>query len=326
MRDKQTYSQLVLDVARKDFTAINKNLTVEEAFKKIREEGVGERIFYIYVIDDEKKLVGVLPTRRLLAGKLEQKIEELMVKRAAALPKTATVYDALEFFATYKFLAFPVVDEERKMLGVIDVKLFTEELLNVEEPEEVNDVFEEIGFKISEVKNASPIKAWRYRFPWLLVTITSGTVCALIAGYFETTLAESIVIAFFIMLVLGLGESISIQSMTVTIQTFHSAQPSVKWYMKNILKEMQTVSLIGLTSAVIVGLIVLIWKSSLISAVVISTSILVVQLTAAIIGLSVPSVLHAFKLDPKIAAGPITLALTDVFTILFYLGLATILL
>ena len=124
----------------------------------------------------------------------------------------------------------------------------------------------------------------------------------------------------------GLGESISIQSMTVTIQTLHTAQPSLKWYLKNLFKEIQTAGLIGLSCAVLVGLIVLIWKGSLISAAVIALSVLLVQLIAAVLGLSVPSALHAFKLDPKLAAGPITLALTDISTILFYFGLATVLL
>ncbi len=326
MNEEHSYHQPVLNFARKDFTVLNKNLTVDEALEKIRTEGVGERIVYFYAVDDEKKLVGVVPTRRLLTGKLEQKIEELMVKRVAALPSSASVYDACEFFVTYKFLAFPVVDAERKIVGIVDVNLFTEELLNVEEPEEVNDVFEEIGFRISEIKNASPTKAWRYRFPWLLTTITGGTICALLAGMFEATLTESIAIAFFMALMLGLGESIGIQSMTVTIQTLHSAQPSWKWYLKNVLKEIQTASLIGLSSAALVGLIVFVWKGSLITAVVIALSVLGVQLIAAVVGLSVPAALHGFKLDPKIAAGPITLALTDVFTILFYLGLATIIL
>lgn len=315
-----------MEHARKDFTALDKDLSVDETLRKIREEGLGERIVYFYVVDENKKLVGVLPTRRLLTGKPEQKIEELMVKRVAALPKTATVYDACEFFVTYKFLAFPVVDEERRLLGIVDVNLFTEELLNVEEPAEVSDVFEEIGFKISEVKNASPLKAWRYRFPWLLSTITGGTVCALLAGFFEATLTESILVAFFLTMMLGLGESISIQSMTVAIQTLHTTQPSLKWYLKNLFKEIQTAGLIGLSCAVLVGLIALIWKGSLILASVIGLSVLLVQLIAAVLGLSVPSALHAFKLDPKIAAGPVTLALTDIFTILFYLGLATVLL
>jgi magnesium transporter len=323
MNDKSTYHQPVLNFTRADFTVLNKNLTVDEALKKIRTDGLGERIVYFYVVDDEEKLVGVLPTRRLLTGKLEQTLEELMVKRVAALPASATVYDACEFFVTYKFLAFPVINLERKIIGIVDVNLFTEELLNVDEPGEVNDVFEEIGFKISEVKNASPVKAWRYRFPWLISTIVGGTICALLAGAFKATLAGSILIAFFMTLMLGLGESISIQSMTVAIQTLHSTKPSMKWFIKNVFRETQTALLIGLSSAVIVGIIVLIWQSSLTAALTIALSVVTVQLVAAALGLSVPSALHALKLDPKIAAGPVALALTDICTIVLYLGLAT---
>ena len=132
MNGKHTYQQPVTEFIRKDFTAINKNFTVDEALRKIREEGAGERIVYFYVVDDEEKLAGVLPTRRILTAKPEQKIEDIMVSRVAALPQTATVYDACEFFVTYKFLAFPVIDEERKIIGIADVNLFTEELLDLE--------------------------------------------------------------------------------------------------------------------------------------------------------------------------------------------------
>ena len=323
-----------MEHARKDFTALDKNLTVDETLKKIREDGVGERIVYFYVVDEEKKLVGVLPTRRLLVGKAEQKLEEIMVKRVAALPGTSTVYDALEFFATYKFLAFPVVDAERKIIGIVDVNLFTDELLEEKDSDEEDEIetqnydsiFETIGFRISEVKNASPLKAWRIRLPWLFATVTSGTICALLTGMFETTLAESLIIVFFFTLVLGLGESVSIQSMTVTIQALRSSQPSLKWYLKNFLRETQTALLLGLSCAVIVSLVVVLWKGEIAAALVIGLSVMLVQLIASVWGLSVPALLHKLKLDPKIAAGPITLALTDICTILFYFGLARILL
>jgi magnesium transporter len=326
MNNKPAYSQPIIEFARKDFKTFNKNLTVEEALTNIREVGIGERIVYFYTVDDEEKLVGVLPTRRLLTGKNEQKLEELMVKRVAALPISATVYDACEFFVTYKFLAFPVVDSERRIVGIVDVNVFTDELLDVEEKEEVDNVFESIGFNISEVKNASPLKAWRHRFPWLLATITSGTISAILAGYFRATLAHSLVIAFFLTLMLGLGESVSIQSITVTIQTLHSSRPSLKWYLKTLYRETQTALLIGLSCSIIAFSMVLFLKHDMHSAVVIGSSIIVIQFTGAILGLSVPSALHAFKLDPKIAAGPIALAVTDVCTILIYLGIASMLL
>lgn len=334
MPDKHTYYQPVMEQARKDFTVLDKNLTVDETLKKIREEGVGERIVYFYVVDEEKKLVGVLPTRRLLVGKAEQKLEEIMVKRVAALPGTSTVYDALEFFATYKFLAFPVIDAERKIIGIVDVNLFTDELLEEKDSDEEDEIetqnydsiFETIGFRISEVKNASPLKAWRIRLPWLFATVTSGTICALLTGMFETTLAESLIIVFFFTLVLGLGESVSIQSMTVTIQALRSSKPSLKWYLKSFLRETQTALLLGLSCAAIVSLVIILWKGEIAAALVIGLSVMLVQLIASVWGLSVPALLHKLKLDPKIAAGPITLALTDICTILFYFGLAKLLL
>mgnify|MGYP001085757943 CR=1 FL=1 len=328
MEEKHKYHLPVTEFARKDFNSLNKNLTVDEALRKIREEGIGERIVYFYVVDDEEKLVGVLPTRRILTAALEKKIEEIMVNRVAALPSSATVYDACEFFVTYKFLAFPIVNEERKLVGIVDVNLFTEELLNIDpdidERQQVDDVFEQIGFSIDEIKNASPIKAWKIRLPWLLATVTSGTVCALLTGLFETTLAESLIIVFFFTLVLGLGESVSIQSMTVTIQALHSSAPSLKWYVKSFLREMKTAFLLGLSCAAIVAVIVILWKRDFTAAFVIGFSVMMVQLIASVWGINVPTILHKTKLDPKISSGPITLALTDICTILMYFGLAAL--
>ncbi len=326
MKEKNTYRQPLTDYIRRDFTALNKNLTIDEALQKIRTEGLGERIVYFYVVDDDQKLVGVLPTRRILTAQPGQKLGEMMVKNVASLNLDATVYDACEFFAVYKLLAFPVLDEERKIVGIVDVNLFTDELLDFTERQKVQDVFESIGFQISEVKNATPLKAWRIRFPWLLATILSGTVCALLAGMFEATLAESLVIAFFLTLVLGLGESMSIQSMTLTVQTLHTAQPSLKWYLKNLFKEFAISFLIGLSSGILVALVALVWKGEILTSFIIGASILLVQITAAVIGLSVPTLLHKTKLDLKVSAGPITLAMTDIFTIIFYMGLATALL
>lgn len=330
MYNRVTYNQSVVELARHDFTTLNKNITVAEALNKIRSEGLGERIVYFYVIDDEEKLVGVLPTRRLLTAQLDVKLEDIMVNRVAALPSTATVYDACEFFVTYKFLAFPIIDESKKIVGIVDVNLFTEEILSlepdIEERQRINDIFETIGFNIIEVKNASPIKAWRIRFPWLLTTITSGTICAVLAGFFEATLSESLIIAFFLTLVLGLAESISIQSMTLTVQALHTATPSFKWYIKILSKEFKSALLLGSSCGFITLIIVYLWKGNISAAIVVALSILIVQNIAAFLGITIPAFLHRRNLDPKISAGPITLALTDICTILFYFGIATVML
>jgi magnesium transporter len=316
----------ILKFARTDFTLLKHDWTVNEALKVIREKGVGEKIVYFYVVDARDALVGVLPTRRLLMTPLEKRLDEIMIQRVVTIPHTATVMEACELFTLHKFFAFPIVDEQHRVIGLVDVGLFTEEVFDIAEREQLEDVFEAIGFRVSQVRDASPLKAYRYRFPWLLVTIGTGSVCALMAGAFEETLKTSIVIAFFLTLVLALSESVSIQSMTVTIQAFRVMQPTLRWYLGALRREIVTAALIGSCSGALVGLIVFVWRGEPMAALAIGMSILLTTSMACLFGLSVPSLLHALKLDPKIAAGPVTLALTDIFTLLVYFTLGTVLL
>jgi magnesium transporter len=272
------------------------------------------------------KLVGVLPTRRLLIAPLEQLLSEIIVRRVVTIPHTATLAEACEFFVLYKFLAFPVVDDQHRLLGTLDVALFTDEVFDLAERERLDDVFETIGFRISQLRGASTLKAFTHRFPWLLATITSGVLCALISGAFETTLAKSVVLAFFLALVLGLGESVSIQSVSLAIQALHAKTPSWRWYFSALIREVTVGLLLGIASGTVTFLIVWLWRGTLFAGVVVGSTVLFSFLAACTFGISIPTALHALKLDPKIAAGPITLAVTDVFSLLFYFTLATIVL
>jgi magnesium transporter len=278
------------------------------------------------VVDDIHRLVGVVPTRRLLVAPLTQKLDELMIRNVYAIPHTATVLDACEFFTLHKFFAFPVVNAERRVVGVVDVSLFTDEVFDIAEREQMNGVFEAIGFRVSQVRDVSPFRAFRVRFPWLLTTIISGTFCALLASAYKLTLAKSLVIAFFLTMILGLGESVGIQSMTVTIQALRNNKPTRSWYLLMLRRELAAAMLLGGACGLLVGFIVFVWQGDKRAAFVIGTSVTFCLCAACVSGLSVPTFLHALKLDPKIAAGPITLALADIFTLLFYFSLAKYLL
>jgi magnesium transporter len=312
--------------ARTDFTTLNQKLTIDQALASIRQRGVGEKIVYFYVVDDQEQLVGVVPTRRLLMAPLEKPLSELMIRNVITIPNTATVLEACDVFVMHKFFAFPVIDEKRRVVGLVDVSLFTEEFFDIAEREQMNEVFETLGFHVSQVRDASPWRAFRIRFPWLITTIMSGTFCALLAGMYQLTLAKSLVIAFFLTMILGLGESVSIQSMTVTIQSLRTTQPTLRWYLASLGREIFTAILLGAACGVVVGIIVLVWQHAELPALVIGASVTFCLLTACVAGLSVPAALHALKLDPKIAAGPITLAVADIFTLLFYFNLAKFLL
>jgi len=311
---------------RTDYPRLRPDMTVDQALRKIRQEGLGEKIIYFYVLDDGNRLVGVLPTRRLLTSEPDKRLDEVMIRKVIAIPAEATVNEACEFFVLHKLLAFPVLEPSGRMLGIVDVNFFTEEMFDLAERDQADSVFEALGFRLAQVRDAGALKAFRYRFPWLLTTITSGTLCALLTSAFEVTLAQSLVLAFFLTLVLGLGESVSIQSMTVTIQALRTVPPTLAWYTRALTREVGTALLLGAGCGVTVGFICWIWRGEALAGVVIGAGILCSLLAACVIGLSIPALLHALRLDPKIAAGPITLALADLCTLLAYFSLAALIL
>jgi magnesium transporter len=316
----------VVEHARKDFPLLDADMTIGEALERIRREGVGERVIYFYAIDQEKRLVGVVPTRRLLTAPLETALREVMVPRVIAVPATATVLDACEFFVLYKFLAFPVVDEQRRIVGIVDANLFAQEILEAGESEDQYrapfpvgaEFFEALGFRLEQIRGASAWRAFRFRFPWLLVTVTGGTVSAILAGFFEATLAGSLIIAFFLTMVLGLNESVSMQSMSVTIHALRSVNVTWDWLAPAFRRELATAVLLGVCCGLVVCIIAWLWRDDLRAAIVIGGSIALSLVTACGFGLAVPSLLHRFKLDPKIAAGPVTLVLADFIALVIY--------
>ncbi len=323
-QDLEHFDQPVLPFARKDFPELRQDFTVHQALEVIRRQGVGEKVIYFYVVDEQERLVGVLPTRRLLISALDERLDKIMIQRVLALPRTATILEACELFVLHRFLAFPVVDEQRRILGIVDVGLFTQEVLDLGEHDKTDEVFEALGFRISQARTATPWRAFRLRFPWLLTTISSGTVCALLASVFAETISRTLVLAFFLTLVLALGEGVGIQSMAMTVQGLRTARASWRWFSRSFAHEAGTAVLLGCGCGAVVTAIISLWRGFDLPAVLIGVSILLAICGACLFGLTVPTILHWLKLDPKIAAGPVTLALTDVCTLLCYFGLAAL--
>lgn len=326
IRDAAYLNKHVIEIIRKDVAKLLYSSTVQQALDDIRQRGLGDKIVYFYVVDEDDRLVGVVPTRRLLSAPLDSQISELMIRRVISIPQHTTVFETCELFLMHKLLAFPVVDEHKRILGVVDIAMFSGDIADAADKESMDRVFEIIGFRIMQVREASPLRAFRFRFPWLIATITSGTACALLTGIYELTLEKSLILAFFLTLILGLGESVSIQSMTISIHSLRAKQPDWKWYARSFYREVGAAILLGSACGIVVGLIVWLWRGEEMAAFVIGTSILLTLCAAVFWGLSIPSLLHRLKLDMRIAAGPLTLALTDISTILIYFSIAKMLL
>ncbi len=325
-KNKNQHDQPALRIARHDFASINEGSTIGEALEDLRAGGIGERIIYFYVTDDKGKMTGVLPVRRMLTAPLASKISDVMIRKTIRLPEEATILEAYEAMNERKLLALPIIDRNGRIKGVVDAGMFSDGPPAHFDKGTIDEIFKIIGVHVSEARDVSPVTVFRRRFPWLVATIISGTTCALLASVFDATLAASLVLAFFLTLVLGLGESVSMQSMTVAIHALRTVKPTAGWYFRSLAREAGSSLFLGVACGLAVGTIVWAWRGDGVVAVSIGASILAVIVIDNAWGLTIPTLLHLFRVDPKIAAGPITLALSDVCTILIYFTIAMCLL
>ena len=307
------------------FVTLRAERTVGEALVDLRSEQLPEAIVYFYVLDAEEKLVGVVPTRRLLMSAPDQRISQVMLPRVVTISTEATVEVACEFFVMHRFLAFPVVDATGKLVGVVDVTLFTDEVLDVAEKQELDDVFQLVGVHLARAR-ASPFASFKDRFPWLLCNVGGGTACAILAGFYEALLHVQIVLALFVPVVLALAESVSMQSMTITIHGMHGARVNWASLLSNLWSELRAAVLLGLGCGLCVGTIAWVWKGSGPVALAIGGSISLSMVTACLLGVLLPTAVRATRGDPKIASGPIVLATADLATLLFYFNVSGLIL
>ncbi len=310
----------ILPLARPPLLVLHPDLTIGEALDRIRRLGDASTINYLYVVDGEEQLVGVVPARRLLTAQPEQLVREVMLDHVVAIPDWATVLIASEYFATRRLLAFPVVNGRGELLGVVDVSLFTDEVIDLAK-QTYDDIFQLIG--IHGTAQRSTWMAFRDRFPWLLCNIAGGLIAAFIASRYEHLLQQVVVLALFIPIVLALAESVSMQALTLTMQNLPEGPVVWKRLGAAIWKEFLTASLIGLACGAVVATVVMGWRGEGLVASTILIAITLSMIIACLLGVTVPAVLRAAKADPKIAAGPVVLASADVATLLLYFGLGT---
>jgi magnesium transporter len=292
--------------------------TIADALLVVRRSANAANVHYFYVVDDERRLTGVVPARHLLASDPARLIDEVMLTDVVAIPSWATVLVASEYFASRKLLAFPVIHDSGELVGVVDVGLFNAELIELAR-RTYDDIFQLLGVHATAL--LTPWTAFKDRFPWLLSNIAGGLVCAVIAAQFESLLDHVVVLALFIPIVLALAESVSMQSTTLTLQALSDDSIKPARIAHDLWKEARTALLLGLSCGVVVAGVVIAWRRDVMSAMVIGGAIALSMLAACLYGVLLPTLLRAFRADPRIASGPLVLASADVTTLLVYLGL-----
>jgi magnesium transporter len=307
---------------RRDFVPLRVGQSVAEALSSLRQGQPQGRIIYFYVVDDEGRLQGVVPTRRLLLSPPQTPIVSLMVQPVVTIGHTATVLEACEFFTLHRLLAFPVVDDEKRIIGLVDVDLYTDELTDLDRREGGEDLFQLIGVHLTTAQQADTLVSFRQRFPWLMCNIAAGVMAALLLGLFEAELQKAVALALFIPVVLALAESVAIQSVSLTLQMLRGRRPTWAAMPAKVGRELLTGGLLGLACGGLVALMALIWLGQPGVASCILAGIAGGVAAAAVLGLAVPYMLHLLQRDPQVAAGPLALAAADMVTLLVYCNLA----
>ncbi len=309
---------------RTQFARLRVDQTVSQALADLRRNRPAEGIVYFYVTDADDRLVGVVPTRRLLTCEPDERIDAIMLSRVVSIPVAASVLIACESFLQHRFLALPVVDADGRMLGVVEVTLFTDEVLGLAEKRELDDAFQLIGVHVAQARTRSPWRGFTLRFPWLVCNMVGGTACALLAGVFEKRLSAEVlaVLALFLTVVLALGESVSMQSMSITLAALHAPRRGWRRFVRSLGREFVTAVLLGAACGLAIGTVGWVWRGEFFLGIALAASICLSMVTACLLGVVLPTAVRAFRGDPKIAAGPIVLASADLCTILFYLTLA----
>jgi len=292
--------------------------TVASAIDAVRAARAGGSPCF-YVVDDEQRLSGLVTGHVLLNSEPAALIESVMRRDAVAIPDWATALVAAEFFATQPFKMFPVVNQRGELLGQVDTTVFTPDVVALAS-RSFDDIFQLVGIHASGSRSAWT--SFIDRFPWLMANVGGGLLSALIAARYEALLDSVIVLALFIPVVLALAESVSMQSATITLQRLHGGAP-VRGFLRRVLfQELGAAALLGIGSGVIVGGIAAALHANLVLGFAVGGAISMAVLTAGLLGLLLPTALHAMRLDPKIAAGPIVLAVVDLAALLFYFNLA----
>jgi magnesium transporter len=304
-------------------TAVNVGQTIGEALADLRARTIDHPVVYVYVLDDDDRLVGQLPTRALLFASPSTPVREAMRRELTTVSIDTSLDDALAIFGKSRLLALPVVDGEGRLVGAIDVEQYASERLARAERERVRQVFQTLGLAVDHPEALRPIESFRMRMPWLCCNIGGGILCAIVAWLFTDLLQQVVLLAFFLPLVLTLGESVAMQSLTLTVGGDHERR-GLADALKALRNELGAAVLLALCCGAIVAVVSLLWGGGAAGAGTMFAAVAASMVFASVAGGAIPMVLHAFRLDPSVAAGPIALVLADTATtaIYFSLGLA----
>ena len=302
--------------------ALSEDMTAGEAIAALQGSRDVEMVFYLYVIDARRHLVGMVSLRRLLLVPPATPLKRIMTTDLISVRADMDQEEVARQVASYNLLAIPVVDEENKLVGIITV----DDVIDVIKDEATEDVYRLAGVSSDDRVFTRPSESLKKRLPWLQVNLATAFLAASVVAVFEGTIAQWATLAVFMPVVAGMGGNAAMQTLTVIVRGIALGELTFANTRKALLKEAAVGIANGVACGLVAALVVWIWKDSLWLGAVIGAAMVINMFVAATAGTLIPLGLRAAKVDPALASSVFITTLTDVFGFLSFLGLATLVL
>ncbi|MBU9723789.1 MULTISPECIES: magnesium transporter [Bacillaceae] len=305
-----------------EFVWIQDYYSVREAVDKFKTFAeLTRNIYYLYVIDENKKLVGVVSYRDLLLADMNEKIADIMFSRVISVPIDIDQEEVAQLIQRYDFLAVPVVDDDNRLKGIVTVDDIIDVFI-----EEANEDIEKLSASGKSIDFATKATTASFRrLPWLVLLLFIGLITGSILDGFEQTLEQVVALIFFMPMIAGMTGNTGTQSLAVVVRGLVTNDFEKNTILKLVWRELKVGIIIGITCGILVFLVATIWQS-LIFGFVVGFSLFVTLIIGTMAGTIIPLVLYKIGFDPAVASGPLITTLNDIFSLLIYFGIATSLL
>ncbi|MDU3354498.1 magnesium transporter [Clostridium sp.] len=303
-----------------EFVSIRENKTIEKTLKYLQKEAPdAESAYYLYVINKENVLKGVVSLRDIVCNDFDTKISEITNTNVISVPYYMDQEEVASKFEKYGFMTMPVVDENNKILGIVTV----DDIVEVMQEETTEDIHRLGGVDEEEKVDGSLRDSVKSRLPWLIVNLITAIIAASVVGAFEGTISQVVTLATFMPIVAGMGGNAGTQSLTIVVRGIALGELDKDNGMRIFIKEL----LVGLTTGVVIGAIIavlgFIWERNFVFGIVIGVAMILNMMVATMSGFIVPVILKKLKIDPALASAVFVTTVTDVLGFFFFLGLAT---
>lgn len=301
-----------------EYVSIVANQTVRSALTLLKKKAKeAEIIYYVYVVSVANELVGVISLRDLIVSDDEKMIEDIMGERVISVDINEDQEDVAKTIRDYDFLAVPVVDHNKCLLGIVTV----DDIIDVIDDEAASDYSGLAGVDVEAVTE-TPMKAALKRLPWLVTLLFLGMSTATLISHFEFLINEASILAVFISLITGTAGNAGTQSLAVAVRKLAISDDKELNFTSLIINEIFTGLISGVVTGVVIFLVVGIWKQNWILGFVIGIAMLCAITVANLAGSLIPILMEKLGFDPAVASGPFITTLSDLTSVLIYFSIA----